>query len=210
MMAVKRGEGDFPRVYRPCRLSEVYGQEKIKQGIKAMLESGEVYHSFLFHGESGTGKTTFAKIIAMGLLCQKSPTAEPCGECDSCKRIIGNFGNLALFDFNAADFNNIDTIRELRKNHFHTMPFNSAKQIFIFDECQRLTEPAQAALLTEIETSPPHNYFIFCSTDPQKILKPLKNRCAQYEFEPLDKDEISKLLLKVCEIEKVQPDQKII
>lgn len=63
---VKRGNGDFPKVYRPCRISEVYGQDENKKIIQEGFDNGSLPHSFLFHGTSGTGKTTLARIIAMG------------------------------------------------------------------------------------------------------------------------------------------------
>lgn len=77
-LVVKRGNGDFHQSYRPCRISEVYGQDEIKEVIRKGLDEDSLPHSILFHGVSGTGKTTLGRIIAMGLSCNnKGPTSEP-------------------------------------------------------------------------------------------------------------------------------------
>ena len=95
-MIVKRGKGDFHQVYRPCRLSEVVGNDEVKRVIEQAFKENKVPHSFLFHGLSGTGKTTIARIIEMGLNCVEGPTSEPCCECDYCRRIINRTGSLAV------------------------------------------------------------------------------------------------------------------
>jgi Holliday junction resolvasome RuvABC ATP-dependent DNA helicase subunit len=56
IMIAKRGVGDFPRMYRPCRLSEFYGQNEIKDFIKKSFEAGALPKSSLFYGPSDTGK----------------------------------------------------------------------------------------------------------------------------------------------------------
>ena len=77
-MITKREGDDLSSAYRPCRISEVYGQDEIKTAIGNMLNKGKVPHGLLFYGPSGTGKTTFARIIALGLSCEKGPSSEPC------------------------------------------------------------------------------------------------------------------------------------
>ena len=80
----KRGNKDFHHCYRPCRISEVYGQDETKEVIRKGLDEDSLAHSILFYGVSGTGKTTLGRIIAMGLNCRQGPTSEPCCECESC------------------------------------------------------------------------------------------------------------------------------
>jgi len=100
-MIVKRGKGDFHRTYRPCRISEVIGNDEVKRILEKAFKDNEVPQAFLFHGLSGTGKTTMARIIEMGLNCEKGPTSEPCCECNYCRRIINRSGSLAVREINA-------------------------------------------------------------------------------------------------------------
>ena len=203
---VKREEGDYPLVYRPCRMSEVYGQDEVKRTIAYSLDKGTLSHAVLFQGVSGTGKTSIGRIIAMGLNCKKGPSSEPCGECDFCKAVLKGC-SLAFQEFDAGYFSGIDKIREERQN-FAAAPMGFEKfKIILFDECHKLTEPAQNALLKPTEDGWNHLYFIFCTTNPKRMIETLRNRCMQFEFKGLQPEELRKLLYDVCENENLEPDQ---
>ena len=46
-----------------------------------------------------------------------------------------------------------------------------------------------------------HVYFILCTTDPQKLLPTIRNRCTQYEMKPLSESQMMRLLRKVVKAE---------
>jgi DNA polymerase III subunit gamma/tau len=196
---VKRGLGDFPNAYRPCRISEVYGQDEIKKYIAHGLNTNTLAHALLFKGVSGTGKTTTARIIAMGLVCEKGPTSEPCCECDFCKAVL-NRNSFAVQEFDTAHLSGVNAIRETSGDFYCASMGGERKRIVIFDESHRLSDAAQAALLKPTEDSRDHLHFIFCTTE--KLLKTLENRCVQFEFKSLSANEIRALLLEVCASEK--------
>ena len=62
---------------RPMTLSEVVGQDNIKNQIDGLFQSGKVPHAMVLIGPRGTGKTTIARIIAKKLNCE-SGGDEPC------------------------------------------------------------------------------------------------------------------------------------
>jgi len=208
-MITKRGTGDFPRIYRPCRISEVYGQDEITSVIGNELDEGTLAHSLLFYGVSGTGKTTVGRIIAMGLNCEKGPTSEPCCECNRCRpTMAGN--SLAFQELDSARYNGIDHIRQLG-SEFCCAPLDeSPKKVVLFDECHRLTEPAQNALLKIVEDSWEHLHIIFCSTEYDKIIPTLRNRCMQFEFKPVPDGNMWELLIDVCLDNDIKPDTKVL
>ena len=78
------------RKYRPKRLKEVIGQEFTVRTLTNAFAKEKLAHAFLFTGIRGVGKTTIARIIAMGLNCEteNKPTANPCGICSNCKAIL--------------------------------------------------------------------------------------------------------------------------
>jgi len=79
-------------------------------------------------------------------------------------------------------------------------------KVYIFDECQGLTGDAQQALLKITEEAPKNTYFIFCSTNPQKIIKALKARCRQglINLLPLSTKELGMIIKNICDKEKIE------
>ena len=85
---VSRGEGKIDKRYRPCRLSEVFGNENLVNSLNNWFSQGEKRSKvLLFQNGPGTGKTTLARILALGLNCENGESGEPCLECSSCKSI---------------------------------------------------------------------------------------------------------------------------
>src|SRR4029077_15281516 len=76
------------RRHRPRTFADVVGQESVVRTLRNAVERGRVHHAYLFVGSRGTGKTSMAKILAACLNCERGPTIEPCGECESCRRIM--------------------------------------------------------------------------------------------------------------------------
>src|SRR5919106_1020497 len=72
------------RKWRPRRFGGIVGQEPVVRTLRRAIETDRVSHAYLFSGPRGTGKTSTAKVLAMGLNCEKGPTPEPDGTCQSC------------------------------------------------------------------------------------------------------------------------------
>ncbi len=173
--------------HRPQQIEDVIGNKNIIEVLQSMLSDTEKCpHSFLLHGPTGCGKTTIGRIIASNL---------------------GAIG-MDLKEIDSADFRGIDTIREIRKQcQYH--PMQSVCQVWLIDECHKLTGDAQSALLKILEDTPKHVYFILCTTDPQKLLPTIKGRCSQFQVNPLTDREMSKLLRRVCREESASIEKEV-
>jgi DNA polymerase III subunit delta' len=66
--------------------SSVIGQEHTKLLLKRILESGQIAHAYLFHGQEGIGKDALAIEFAKALICTKN-SDEACDDCANCKRM---------------------------------------------------------------------------------------------------------------------------
>src|SRR5260370_38451240 len=75
------------RKWRSKTLDDLVGQHHVTETLKNAIKNDRVAHAYIFSGARGVGKTTAARILAKALNYVKGPTAQPCGECDSCKEL---------------------------------------------------------------------------------------------------------------------------
>lgn len=69
--------------------------------------------------------------------------------------------------------------------------------------CHMLTKQGASALLKTIEEPPPFVYFVFCTTNPEKVLDTIITRCQKFEVRPLSQEETQCLVEDVCEAEGI-------
>ena len=177
----KRGNGDITKRYRPRRLTEIAGNEGIVQSlIKSIDQGDDRAKTYLFTGEPGTGKTTSARILAMGLNCETGDTGEPCLECQACKDAL-NGNSLHITELNGAKYGNKGDAFELSEA-MNATALTGRNKIYILDEIHKLNKAAQDLLLKPLEEPPPNTYIFLCTSNPKKINKAMKNRCEIYDF----------------------------
>src|SRR5215210_4542986 len=187
------------RKWRPRRFSEVVGQEPVVRTLGRAIETGRVSHAYLFSGPRGTGKTSTAKVLAMGLNCTKGPTPEPDGTCQSCRAIINN-SSLDVVEMDAASNRGIDEIRDLR-DRVNLAPVAGRMKVYIIDEVHMLTTEAFNALLKMLEEPPEHVVFVLATTEKHKVLPTIISRCQSFDFR---RPSIETLATKLGEISKAE------
>lgn len=168
------------RRWRPRRFSEIAGQEPVVRTLVRAIETDRVAHAYLFSGPRGTGKTSTAKVLAMGLNCARGPTPEPCGGCESCRGIIEG-SSLDVVEMDAASNRGIDEIRDLR-DRVNLSPAQGRVKVYIIDEVHMLTAEAFNALLKMLEEPPSHVVFVLATTERHKVLPTIVSRCQSFEF----------------------------
>jgi DNA polymerase-3 subunit gamma/tau len=200
-MIVGRGSGDYTIKYRPCTVDEVVGQEIAKDIIRRALNKNSIAPAYLFHGESGTGKTTMARILALGMNClsQEDPTPTPCMECRNCK-LIYNQTTPEYVEVNVGDKTGVDSARDLISDLIYGT-LDLKRRVIVLDECQQMTSQAQNVLLKPVEDAIQDTHFIFCTTEPRKIIKPLRGRCKPVDFKQIPRNYLLDLLEYICQFE---------
>lgn len=172
------------RKYRPETLDDMVGNEATIKSLKKEMENGS--HVFLMTGPAGCGKTTLARIMA---------------------KEVGA-GPLSIHEINSAENRGIDTAREVMEQMRYN-PSDGKALVWIFDECHQWLAPVQNAFLKALEDTPEHVYFFLCTTDPQKLIAPLKTRCSIINVKPLSDDEMTYLLKRTARAEKIKISSEV-
>ena len=198
------------RKYRPSVFADVIGQEHVTVPLSNALESGKTHHAYLFSGPRGCGKTSSARIMARSLNCEKGPTPNPCGKCQSCTDLVANGpGSIDVIELDAATHGLVDDARDLRDKAFFA-PVQSKYKIYIIDEAHQLGPGAANALLKVVEEPPAHVIFIFATTEPEKLISTIRSRTHHYPFRLVPPGILGTHLEKVCESEGVKVAKGVI
>lgn len=195
------------RKYRPQRFSDVAGQEHVTRTLRNALAQGRIAHGYIFSGHRGIGKTTIARILAMGLNCRTAigaagrPDPEPCGSCDSCREIRAS-ASLDMIEIDAATNRGIDEIRELRDAARYS-PARDRYKVYLLDEAHQITDAAFNALLKILEEPPAHVVFMMATTQPEDIPQTIRSRCQHFSFHAVQYEDILAQLTEVAREESI-------
>lgn len=198
------------RKYRPSVFADVIGQDHVTVPLSNALTGDRTHHAYLFSGPRGCGKTSSARIMARSLNCEKGPTSNPCGECQSCKDLVANGpGSLDVIELDAATHGLVDDARDLRDKAFFA-PVQGHYKIYIIDEAHQLGPGAANALLKVVEEPPPHVIFIFATTEPDKLIATIRSRTHHYPFRLVPPGILAAHLEKICNLEGVKVAKGVI
>jgi DNA polymerase III subunit gamma/tau len=190
------------RKWRPRTFDAVAGQEPVVRTLSRAIETDRVAHAYLFSGPRGTGKTSTAKVLAMGLNCEKGPTPEPDGTCESCRAIVNN-SSMDVLEMDAASNRGIDEIRDLR-DRVNLAPTQGRMKVYIIDEVHMLTTEAFNALLKMLEEPPEHVVFVLATTEKHKVLPTIISRCQSFDFRRPGVSLLSEKLREISEAEGIE------
>jgi len=199
------------RKYRPKLFADLIVQDHVAAALRGAVASSRVAHGYLFAGPRGVGKTTAARILAMALNCEqrKAGEGEPCGECESCRRVWTGQANLDVVELDAASNRGVDDARDLRERAMYAASAEGRHKVYIVDEAHMLTRDAWNALLKVLEEPPSGVVFVFATTEPQKIAQsaaPVLSRLQRFDFRRIGPHAIEERLRTVADAEKLEVD----
>jgi replication-associated recombination protein RarA len=157
--------------YRPASWAEVVGQQKTVERIRQLADrAGLCGRAFFISGQSGTGKTTIARLIAQ----------EVAGEWD-----------VEELDAGALT---VASLRDLERNLSFRGLGEKGGRAIIVNEAHGLRKDVIRALLVMLERIPAHALWVFTSTveDTESLFEdyddasPLLSRCMRIDLSRRD------------------------
>ena len=152
----------------------------IRKILENQIATDNIKHAYLFCGGAGTGKTTSARIVAN----------------------LINKGKGRPIELDCASRNGVDDVRDIIEECRHK-PFDRKYKIFIMDECHMLSTGANNALLKILEEPPEWVIFIFCTTDPQKVIGTIHSRVQKLVFKKVSVDNLITNLKRILDGEQI-------
>ena len=178
--------------YRPKKIDDCILTENMTKTFKGFIKKKEV-PNLMLTGTQGSGKTTLGRVIANELGAE-------------------------MLYIDCSTDNGKAMIQEMIVPYASTISIenNEVPKIILADECDYLTNQAQASLRPIIERYSLTTRFIFTGNYAERIIPALKSRCACFDFSITkeDKPQLMANFFKRCEFilhdNGVEYDKKVL
>ena len=155
----------------PKSISEMALYPELKDELLFYEKNGD-YPNLLLMGDTGTGKTTVARILAAVASSSNSIREIDCGQIKSDgQRGIKSFKEMIL----GSQTVTLDMVMKQGTE-------GSNKRVMILDEFHVLPTSKQSNLYKPIEMNTEVTKWIFCVNSEEKVEKPIKSRCSILYF----------------------------
>ncbi|PIP19279.1 MAG: hypothetical protein COT38_00400 [Candidatus Omnitrophica bacterium CG08_land_8_20_14_0_20_41_16] len=193
--------------------SDIRGQDRPVEIIKAYIKNGRLEGGYLFTGPAAIGKKMTAKILSQALNCIGNNN-EACGLCPSCLKIErNNHPDVHIISNDESQVNpvrntmqgnvnkmvsngvKIDAIRRLQKE-ISLKAYEGRFKVFIIDNAHTLTSEASNCLLKVLEEPPRGSLIILVTDKPNLLFKTITSRCKVLKFRAIKREELEAVLKK--------------
>lgn len=208
-------EISYARKYRATNFDEYLGTN-VKAKVRSRLKDEKNFpQTLLIYGPPGTGKTTLGRLIAKEMQCTDRENGCSCGRCANCmtiedELIHAEFGSetLGVTEMDVGAEGGKDKVLELAEQVLMPPPYGYKYNIFILDECHMWSTQAQNALLKMFEELPSTTIVILCTTNPDKLIETVRDRCQlPIPIKPANAEELVGRLKTVAALEKLRTSE---
>ena len=182
--------------YRPPNIDGLLGQDAIQKTVNGWIKSGDYPSTIMITGMTGSGKTTTARMIHYAINCADDEAGVALGK-----------QHPDYKELNMGELGRIEDVRNMLQTA-DVAPQIGKKKIIVLDESHLMTKAASSALLKPLEEPAPDTIWILCTTDPEKMLDTVNNRCTKLVVKPIAVDVIKKRLQQITIKEGVKFESK--
>ncbi len=195
----------------------IYGQDLAIEILKSAISKEQISPAYLFSGPEGIGRKKTAKIFIKAILDMNKKE-------ESTKRKIENNNHPDLLWIEPSylvqgksisqkqvreESISMKSPPQIRLNQIKEIieflgkkPFKSERNIVIIEDIERINESASNALLKTLEETNT-GLFILITQRPEKLLSTIRSRCQIIPFIRLNDNEVSKIVDKLDNFEKI-------
>lgn len=194
---------NFAAEYRPRKVEDYVGQDHILKTFAGWIKEGTFPSTILITGNTGSGKTTFARMIGQYINCE---TLDACGECSSCRAALSGH-NADIMEYDMGDVHGkVEGSANIISSAVLSPRYR--RRVFILDESHLMSAAAESKFLKITEEPPQRTVWIFVTTDPQKMKDTMIGRMTRLNIQPIDPSIISDRLRLIAKEIKIWPKDK--
>jgi len=170
----------------------IVGHAQALEQLRSQVASGRMAHAYLFVGESGLGKTSAARALAVSLLPEAPLSRHPdYWEDDRIKPLSIN--EIRLLPDKPPEYHELSL-----QAFLNLKPAVGDRRVAVVTNVGRLRDQDQSVLLKTLEEPHPHRVIVLTSPslNPFVVLPTVVSRCQRVFFHPVPSPEIEKLLAR--------------
>ena len=183
-------------------MSDIYCSKQIKESVEKILNQHDTC-VFIFHGQEGIGKRTFANILSSKILQLKNKNnyfnidtnlkSNQVRQKQENLILNNTHPDLFVIEREINKSIKIEKAREIK--HFLSQTASiSEYKIIIIDPIEALTINASNTLLKSLEETNHNTYIFLISHNLENVLKTVQSRVFKFYFHPISKVEFISLL----------------
>lgn len=177
------------------------GNYEAKRRVISAIKTRRLPHALLIKGDYGTGKRTFAKLIARALVCTDKE-GFPCGQCPGCVRALAmSHPDIRIAEGTGASRSiSVETVKDITLDAYR-MPEEAEVSVYLIFIENKISEAAQNKFLKLIEEPPDNTVFIFTCENSDMLLPTIRSRVEILALDPPNIEEAAVYIADKLELE---------
>ncbi len=189
--------------------SDIVGHDEVVKRFQRASAKGRLGSTYLFVGERGIGKRTFALKLAQAVFCTNNSESElvPCGICPGCQQVtalshpdlmrISKPKDKAYIPLEAFIGDKEHRMQVGLCHDISLKPFSGSRKVAIIDDADALNVEGANALLKTLEEPPKGSIIILIGTSQHRQLSTIVSRSQVIRFEPLNTAQVLLILQRI-------------